>query len=268
MSTRVLTLAAALLVAACAPKRVDEEPILRNGERVPDADATVEEVRRESEAQRAEVAGRREELAAEALATCTGAICDALARGEVALEMTEAQVLAATGTTDEAWRIRRNGRVAVMVPRSTVDAPRDAVGELGMVQFRDGAVASYTYREAQGVRLVSRPEDATTAGRANALAEMLIREGDDLAARGDLDAALDRYDRAQVLQPGNVELDYRIATVLDKQLRPIEALIRYQLFLHRLELEKIEAVGDAYAKLADAIARARERIIVLEKQAR
>src|SRR5690606_14945170 len=77
--------------------------------------------------------------------------------------------------------------------------------------------------------------------------------GDDLAARGDLDGALDRYDRAQVLQPDNVELEYRIATVLDKQLRPIEALIRYQLFLHRLELEKIEAVGDAYAQLADAV---------------
>nr|PZN89719.1 MAG: hypothetical protein DIU52_12240 [bacterium] len=97
---------------------------------------------------------------------------------------------------------------------------------------------------------------------------MLVREGDDLVARGDLDAALDRYDRAQVLQPDNVELEYRIATVLDKQLRPIEASIRYRLFLHRLELEEIEAVGDAYAKLADAIARARERIIVLEKQAR
>ncbi len=268
MSIRVLTLVIALVAAACAPKRVDEEPILRNGERVPDPDATVEAVRQESEARRAEMAARRDELTAEALATCAGAICDALTRGEVALEMTEAQVLAATRTTDEAWRIRRNGRITVMVPRSMADAPRDALGELGMVQLRDGAVASYSYREAQGVRVVRQPSDATTAGRASALAEMLIREGDDLAARGDLDGALDRYDRAQVLQPDNVELEYRIATVLDKQLRPIEALIRYQLFLHRLELEKIEAVGDAYAKLADAIARARERIIVLEKQAR
>jgi len=268
MITRVLTLVVALAAAACAPKRVKEEPVLRNGERVPDPDATVEAVRQETEARRAELAARRGELAADAMATCTGVVCDALARGEVALEMTEAQVLAATGTTDEAWQIRRNGRITVMVPRSLVDAPRDAVGELAMVQLRDGAVASYGYRDAQGVRVVRQPSDATTAGRANALAEMLIREGDDLVARGDLDAALDRYDRAQVLQPDNVELEYRIATVLDKQLRPVEALIRYQLFLHRLELEKIEAVGDAYAKLADAIARARERIIVLEKQAR
>jgi len=268
MRIRVFTLVVALAAAACAPKRVREEPILRNGERVPEPDAAVEAVRQEAGARRAAMAARRGELVADALATCTGAICDALARGEVTLEMTEAQVLAATGTTDEAWQIRRNGRIAVMVPRSLLAAPRDAVGELAMVQLRDGAVASYAYREAQGLRVVRRPSDATTAGRANALAEMLVREGDDLVARGDLDAALDRYDRAQVLQPNNVELEYRIATVLDKQLRPIEASIRYRLFLHRLELEEIEAVGDAYAKLADAIARARERIIVLEKQAR
>ena len=132
MSIRVLTLVIALVAAACAPKRVDEEPILRNGERVPDPDATVEAVRQESEARRAEMAARRDELTAEALATCSGAICDALTRGEVALEMTEAQVLAATRTTDEAWRIRRNGRITVMVPRSMADAPRDALGTIGL----------------------------------------------------------------------------------------------------------------------------------------
>jgi tetratricopeptide (TPR) repeat protein len=266
MNARIVTLMALLTAAACGLKRADEEPIPRPGDRVPRADDTVEAVRQEMERRREELASRRDEITAEALATCTGAVCDALARGEVALEMTEAQVLAATRTTDEAWQIRRNGRSTIMAPRFTANPPRDALGEVALVQLRDGRVASYSYREAQGVRVVSRPEDATTAGRANALAEMLIREGDDLVARGDLDAALDRYDRAQVLQPENVELEYRIATVLDKQLRPVEALIRYQLFLHRLELEKIEAAGDAYAKLADAIARARERIIVLENQ--
>lgn len=143
--------------------------------------------------------------------------------------------------------------------------PRDQIGEVALVQLRNGRVSSYSYNEAQGIRVVQSPADATTSGRADALAEMLIREGDDLAARGDLDGALNRYDRASVLRPDDPELDYRIATVLDKQLRPVEALIRYRLFLHRLELEKIEAQGDAYAKLADAIARARERIIVLEK---
>lgn len=155
-----------------------------------------------------------------------------------------------------------------MVPRARDYAPRDAAGELVMVQLRGGRVAAYGYRESQGVRVVSEPYDATTAGRAASMARALIREGDDLAARGDLAGALDRYDRADVLLPGDPQLDYRIATVLDKQLRPIEALVRYRLFLHRLELERIEARGEAYAKLSDAIAHARERVIVLEKQAR
>ena len=40
------------------------------------------------------------------------------------------------------------------------------------------------------------------------------------------------------------------------------------LFLHQLELEKIEAVGNANAKLAEAIAHAQERIVVLDRRAR
>src|SRR5690606_29244986 len=138
---------------------------------------------------------------------------------------------------------------------------RDAVGELGMIQLRNGRVASYSYNEAQGVRVVSNRADATTAGRASALAEMLLREGDDYVARGEFGMALNRYDRAQVLRPADPEIDYRIATVLDKSLRPVEALMRYQLFLHRLEIEKIQAVGEAYGNLANAIAHARERVI-------
>lgn len=180
------------------------------------------------------------------------------------LGMDEKEVMAATRTTAEAWSVRHAGAATVMVPMSRSNAPRDAQGEIALIQLRDGHVTAYGYHEAQGVRLVDEPADATTAGRASALAEMLIREGDDFVARGDLDRALDRYDRASVLSNDPL-LDYRIATLLDKQLRPIEALVRYRLFLHRLELEKIEAVGDAYAKLADAIAHARERIIILEK---
>jgi hypothetical protein len=49
-------------------------------------------------------------------------------------------------------------------------------------------------------------------------------------------------------------------------LRPREAELRYQLFLHRLEIEKIEAIGNANARLADAIVQARQRLIVLEKR--
>lgn len=257
-----------VLLAACAPKRVHERPILQNGDRVPDASAAVEAARADAARTQGDAASRRDANTASALATCAPDICAAITRGEVALGMTETQVLAATRTTEAAWATRDAGDATVMVPAARTTAPRDVVGELGMVQLRNGRVAAYSYNEAQGVRLVSTPADATTAGRASSLAEMLLREGDDLTARGEFDLALNRYDRAQVLRPEDPQIDYRIATLLDKQLRPIEALIRYRLFLHRLELEKIEAVGDAYAKLATAIAHARERVIVLERQTR
>lgn len=264
--SRTMLLLSLVALSACTPKRVREEPIIRQGERVRGVESTIAGVRNQGEEDRARAQDEVDKLRAEALASCGGEICSALARGEVVLGMTEAQVLAVTGTTSSAWSIRRAGPASVLAPASRGLAPRDREGELALVQLRNGRVSSYSYQEAQGVRVVESARDATAAGRAAALAEMLIREGDDLAARGDLDGALNRYDRADVLSPGDLELDYRIATVLDKQLRPIEALIRYQLFLHRLELEKIEARGDAYAKLADAIAHARERVIVLEKR--
>lgn len=262
---RKIALLPLVALVACAPKRIHEEPILQAGDRVGTTDAWVDAIRNDAELDRARMMDERDSIAAVALSECAPEICAAVARGEVSLGMTEAQVLAATSTTREAWAVRSAGPAAVMVPASLEAAPRDAIGQLAMVQFNGGRVSTYSYREAQGVRVVASAADATTEGRAKAMAEMLIREGDDLAARGDLAGALDRYDRASVLNPSDPLLDYRIATVLDKQLRPIEALIQYQLFLHRLELERIDAVGDAYAKLADAIAHARERVIVLEK---
>jgi tetratricopeptide (TPR) repeat protein len=257
-----------VILGACAPKRVNEQPILRQGERVEGAESTIEAVRMDGRRSGAEATARRDSLTAAALASCGVAVCDAIAEGVVALGMMAQQVLAATRTTEGAWQFREAGNALVMVPASIQATPRDAVGALAMVRLRDGRVAGYSYHEPQGLRLVSEPADATTEGRANALAEMLLREGDDLTARGELNEALDRYDRAQVLRPSDPIIEYRIATVLDKQLRPIEALVRYQLFLHRLELEKIQARGQAYGYLADAIARARERVIVLEKQSR
>jgi tetratricopeptide (TPR) repeat protein len=265
MNARILLLGL-VLVAACSPRRVREPAILQTGARVPSADATVQTARAQGAELAEREAERRDQLTAIALATCAPELCAAIARGEVALGMTETQVMAATRTTESAWSTRAAGSAAVMTPQAQQYSPRDLVGELALVQLQDGRVASYSYREPHGVRVVLGPADATTVGRAQAMAEMLIREGDDLAARGDLQGALNRYDRADVLRPGNPELDYRIATVLDKQLRPIEAVLRYKLFLHRLELERIEAVGNAYAKLADAIAHARERIIVLERR--
>jgi hypothetical protein len=177
-------------------------------------------------------------------------------------------VLAATRTTESAWRVRQADGAIVMVPASPSSMPSDVVGDVAMVRLRAGRVASYGYQEGPGLRMVETAEQASAPGRADQLADMLIREGDDYVARGDLDLALNRYDRAQVLRAGDPALDYRIATVLDKQLRPVEALIRYQLFLHGLEIERIRAVGEVWANMAEAIAYARERIVVLERQTR
>jgi len=266
-TTMCAVLGLAILATACAPKRIDEEPlrVMENGDRVPSNEGPVRAAAHAYEIDQQAAAEARGATLADALASCTPAICEAVTRGEVMLGMNRAQVLAATGTTEASWQIRESGNAMVFVPVRLDDPPSDAVADLALVQLRDGRVSTYSYREAQGVRVVAEPADATTEGRADALAEMLIREGDDYAARGDLDAALDRYDRASVLRPSDPMLDYRIATVLDKALRPVEALIRYQLFLHRLDLERIQAVGEAYANIAAAQIHARERIIVLER---
>jgi tetratricopeptide (TPR) repeat protein len=267
MHTRYLVLPL-LALAACAPTRIREQPVLQTGDRVGTADAAVEAARQDIGRVSREGNAQREALTAAALANCAPDVCAAITRGEVMIGMTELQVLAATRTTEAAWQSRDAGEATVMLPVTRSLAPRDAAGELGMIQLRNGLVAAYSYNEAQGVRLVSSRADATTAGRASAMADMLLREGDDHVARGEFDMALNRYDRAQVLRPDDPLVEYRIATVLDKQLRPIEALIRYQLFLHRLELEKIQATGEAYGYMASAIAQARERVIVLERQTR
>jgi hypothetical protein len=190
-------------------------------------------------------------------------VCAALGRGEVALGMTEAQVLAATRTTELAWTVRRSGGVSVLAPRDADAAPRDAVAPLALVQLAGGSVASLTYREPQGLRTIASPADVSNANVARATA--LTREGDAMAAAGDFTAALERYDRASVVSQADPELEYKMATALDKLLRPREAELRYRLFLHRLELERIAAHGEANAKLAGAVMAARERIVVLEK---
>ncbi|MDX1675338.1 MAG: hypothetical protein R3314_11135 [Longimicrobiales bacterium] len=255
---------AAAALSGCAKQRIHQEPIIDNNDRVPEARTTATA---EASAER-QAAGRmaRDSIAAEALATCEGMVCEAVTRGELALGMNEVQVMAATRTTEGAWTIRRSDGSTVMVPKSLDRAPADASGEVVMVQVADGEVLSYSYREPQGIRVVSSPEDATTSGRAAATAEMLVREGDDYAARGEFDLALNRYDRAHILKPGDPMILYRVATTLDKQLRPVQALIQYQRFLHEMELERIEAVGEAYGHIAEAIAHARERVIVLERR--
>src|SRR5690606_12470353 len=98
-----------LSVAACGPRPV---AVMQNGQMVPDrGDAVVEQARRQGEEERARIAERRASDAATALSACAPAICEAIARGELAVGMTEAQVLAATRTTPEAWEFRPSGAV-------------------------------------------------------------------------------------------------------------------------------------------------------------
>ena len=257
-------LALSATLAGCAGKQIHEEPILENGERVPPA--TAQGVAVAAANQQAIEQMRRDSIAAVALASCSGDVCAAVTKGELALGMNETQVLAATRTTYDAWTVRRADGASILVPRNLRYAPRDAMGEVVMVQLDGPRVSSYSYREPQGIRVVSSPAESGTEGRALALADMLVREGDDYVARGEFTMALNRYDRAHVLKPNDPTITYRVATSLDKMLRPREAEIQYRLFLHQLELEKIDAYGDAYARLAEAIAHAKERIVVLERR--
>jgi tetratricopeptide (TPR) repeat protein len=251
-------------VGGCAPWY---ETVVHQGDKVPTrSEETIARARAEGETERARLAEERERVETAALAGCAPGLCEAIARGEIALGMTGAQVLAATRTTAEAWETRGSGRTQVMAGRTGVRGPSDAVAEVAYVTLQDGRVRGYTYREHQGFRAVTSPADATLAGRAAAQAEALLREGDDFAVRGYLDAALDRYDRADILRPGHPETTLRIARTLDKALRPLEALMRYQQFLHQMELERIRAHGEAWRHMANAIAHARERVIVLEKR--
>ncbi len=255
------------LVAACAnPKRIDEQPItvMRNGDRIESPVRTMDAAAAQSAD--ASIAGRerRDSLTAVAFASCAPSVCASLGRGELSLGMTEAQVLAATRSTDIAWTSRRSGGVSVLAPRDADAGPRDAAGPVALVQLAGGTVASITYREPQGLRTVSSAAGASDANRARAAA--LVKEGDALAAAGDFTAALDRYDRASVVNRADAELQYKMATSLDKLLRPVEAELRYKLFLNQLEIQKIDAVGNANAKLSDAIVHARERIVVLERK--
>lgn len=254
----------ALAVSACQTRQIHQPPIIDQNARVPDVH--VDDVAMDATHRQTQLRLTRDSIAAEALATCRGEICTAIARGELALGMNETQVLAATGTTYDAWTVRRADGATILVPRSSQHAPRDVMGQVAMVQVAGGQVSTYSYNETQGIRVVSSPADATTQGRAMAMAAMMVREGDDYVARGQFEMALNRYDRAHVLNPGDPEVTYRVATTLDKMLRPIEAEIQYKLFLHQLELERIRATGDVYASMAEAMVYARERLVVLERR--
>ena len=256
-----------VLLAACGPRMQPPRPIMANGATIrAGSDQVVAGAQAEGEVVREQIAAERQVALSAALANCAPAICEAIARGELALGMTEQQVLAATGTTGNAWEVRGTGRARIMASPAFGVGPADAIAEIVHVALQDGRVRSYTYQEPQGFRTVASPWDATDAGRAASQAEALLREGDMFAVRGNFVAALDRYDRADVLRPGHGQTALRIASTLDKQLRPVEAELQYRRALQQLEIELIRAEGDAAAEIAEAIARAHQRIIVLERR--
>ena len=267
LKASVLLGTCALLAACNGPRRIRERPIMSNGDRTPSQDRIISGAAADGYSDNAMLTQSRDSVYAKAVATCRGTICASVVKGEISLGMTPAQAMASTRTAPAAWTLRESGAATVMVPRVLGNSPRDATGEVVMVQFDDDRVNAVSYRETQGIRVVSSAADTTTEGRATAMADALIREGDQFNAAGDRARALDRYDRALALKRADPMLEYKVATMLDLQMRPVEAQIRYQRFLQSLEIERIRAQGDANAQLADAIARAQQRLIVLERQA-
>ena len=267
MRIRTVTVLACLALSACASRRVREQPIAMNGDKMASADSIAGGYAVRGAAERARLSARRDSIAAVAAASCSGDICAAMTRGEVVLGMNDAQVMTATRTSAEAWTIRRAGAAAIMVGARPQFQPRDARGELGLVQLVNGRVESYAYREPQGWRVVSVHVDASDTARSASIAVALIREGDDFNAAGRRDEALDRYDRALLLDGSNAALQYKVATLLELQLRPQEALMRYQRFVQQMQLQTIRAEGEAAARQAEAIAMAQQRIVILQQKA-
>ncbi len=102
--------------------------------------------------------------------------------------------------------------------------------------------------------------DAASQGRA------LLAQGDDLAGFGRFEDALDRYNRASLLIPEEPLVQFKVARMLDLQMQPLEAKMRYQRFLQSLDLERIKVQGEANAQLAEAIALAQQRLVILDKR--
>lgn len=104
-----------------------------------------------------------------------------------------------------------------------------------------------------------------TASDSAAHGQALIQQGDEFVAFGDFANALDRYNRASVLTREPI-VEFKVARLLDLQMQGQEAAMRYKRFLHELEIQKINAQGEANAKLAEAIVVAQQRLMVLDKR--
>ncbi len=255
-----------LLASACAPypQRVRQPVTLPNN-------ATVEAAEGANAA--AAVGAEHEMLRAAAdsvytlaVSNCAPAHCEGIARGEIMIGMDRNAIMAAARSAPQAWVLRTAGDYGTMVPRTPSVSPYDRSGEVMMIQMERGGASVISRRGPQGIMVVSRPQDGSAQAMARQQAEALVREGDDLVAANDLAGALNRYDRASVLDPQQPEIEYKAARLLDLQLRPQEALMRYQRFLLSMDIERIKAQGDAAAKMAEAIALAQQRIVILERQ--
>jgi hypothetical protein len=266
-------LATLLLLAAAAgcQRKIEGLDEMKPVSRPPGGSATSQQdaiaaAQRQSDSIRSSISQQANAANSEATATCTPAICAAIGRHEMALGMSQAQVMAATQTVPGAWDIRGTATNGTMISSTTGKTMiKDAVGEVTMVALRDGKTVSYTYREPAGLRSVSSPEDATTEGRRKALATSLLNQGDELMSTGRVDDALNRYDQADAISPNDPATTLRIARIIDKQNRPIEALMRYQKFLHEMDIDRINATGKANAELAGAITMAQHRIVTLQE---
>jgi hypothetical protein len=177
-------------------------------------DADIANARDRKDALDAEIAREADSVAAAAMRECTAYTCGALQRRELALGMTLAQVLAATTSTRAAWSFRGDAGAHVMLPRN--QAVHDHTGQVALVAFRNGTAVSYAYRDPTGVRFVTAPADATTAGRRRTMAQRLIRDGDDLVAAGRLYEALDKYVEADILDPDDPATASRIDRLLSR----------------------------------------------------
>ena len=271
MRHRLLPLAAVaalvipcFLVACNGPRVIPIQPVLATGDMVASVDSQVLANRQRELALQG--ASRRAQDSIYRIATtgCAPAICAAIGRGEVALGMTREQVYAATRTAPAAWAASDNE--SVLTPTTADAAPRDAEGRVAFVQFSGGRVASISRESRAGLHVEASAADTTRDARTKALAAALVNEGDDFLAAGDRTRALERYDRALVLRGDDALLNYKVAQLLDQQLRPVEALMRYQKFLLQMDLQRIDALGTQNAKLAEAIALAQQRVIVLDRR--
>jgi hypothetical protein len=267
VSGRALLLAAAsVLAAGCSstpqPRIQDvavTQPNLGRTANTQDADAAA--AGRRADSIRTAMAEQAGNASATAMATCTPDICAAIGRGEMAIGMNRAAVFTVTNTAAAGWSMRGNEAAGTMVPLQR--GPKDKVSEVAMVTFRDGRVVSYTYREPSGLRTVQSAGDATADARRRTLAAQMLEQGDAAVAAGDANVALAKYDQADVLDPNNPGTTLRIAKLLDQQMRPLEALMRYQKFLHEMEIDRINARGRANAELTGAIVAAQARVVHL-----